>query len=47
MLLRLEHVHDVGPERLIRLYDIRSGWIAVAAYGEIGCRPMHLDAVLQ
>src|SRR6185503_1065239 len=43
MILRLEHVEDVRPESLRRLYDERVGRIALAVHRERGRRTMDRD----
>ncbi len=46
MILRLEHVENVRPERLRHLHDIRTGGVLLAARAERRARAMDLDAGL-
>ena len=44
VILWLEHVEHVGPERLRRVHDIRARRIRLAAHGEVLRRAIHRDA---
>ncbi len=46
VVLRLEHVEHVRPERLVRLHDVRARRIAVGADAHLGGGLAHLDARL-
>jgi hypothetical protein len=47
VVLRLEHVHHVRPERLVGHDDVRAGRITLPVHGELGGRLMHGDTRLE
>src|SRR6266550_4465688 len=46
MILRLEHVDDVRPERLRGFYDVGAGGIILPGYRERASCPLNIDSIL-